>query len=235
MKTLIVCSVLFCAFTSWCEVFQMERKGESTVEVAKAGGEYRVTCRFKPQAKFDKAVNARFNDAKGDSLCKKGLARFLKVSKDETLTVSGLYSAAPVETAGGRMCYSFGVPISGCKVAKTRCKQKTPTVTGKRDVVASAHSSAMPNVVPVRQAQVVKQKDSAQPKAAEAVSSSAYVCVTQYKEVNGKRTTISHKEYDGRNFKSPKEFERFCQQEFARIRALGEANLREVREFGRQR
>lgn len=234
MKTLMIgLTILSCTFTGWCEVFRMDRKGEATVEVEKTGGEYRVTCRFRPQTKFDKAVNARFNDAKGDSLCKKGLARFLKVSADETLTLAGMYSVAPVQTDGDRLCYSFGVPVSGCHVAKSGCRPKPPEVTEKPAAVASATLPAVSKVIPVRGNQGIQNKGAMRSKTAEVVSSSAYVCVSRYKEVNGTRTTISQREYQGRDFKSPREFEQFCQQEFARIRALGEANLRAVRNFGK--
>ena len=106
MKILMIgLTVFFCAVSAWGEVFQMDRKGDTIVEVQKSANEYKVTCKFRPQTKFDKAINAKFNDAKGDSLCKKGLARYLKVATNESLTVSGLYSAAPVKTVDERLCY----------------------------------------------------------------------------------------------------------------------------------
>lgn len=160
-----------------------------------------MTCTFRPQTKFDPAVNAKFNDAKGDSLCKKGLARYLKVGTNETLAVFGQYSAAPVATVGDRLCYSFGVPVAGCEVRKV-----VPMSTPLPEVASKTTS---------------------------VTRSSSFLCVTEYREVNGERTTVSRREYQGRNFKSPKEFDRFCRQEFARIRALGEANIRAVRELGK--
>lgn len=311
MKAVMIGLTAFsCAMAAWGETFQMDRKGETTVEVTKASGEYRVTCMFCPQTKFDPAVNAKFNDAKGDSLCKKGLARYLKVGTNETLTVSGQYSAAPVATVGDRLCYSFGVPVAGCEVQKVVPKPEaaplvpaptlpataTATVattpacvtmpaTATATVAATPVRVTMPKItmpatatvaatparvtVPkitmpamatatvataparvtmpqvttnaVQTAEPEKPVDAKEPtsspeeapKTTSATKASSFLCVTEYREVNGERTTVSRREYQGRNFKTPKEFDRFCRQEFARIRALGEANLRAVREFGR--
>ena len=234
MKVLVtVCIALFCAHVGWGETFQMDRKGETTVEVKKSAGEYKVTCRFIPQVKFDKAVNAKFNDAKGDSLCKKGLARFLNVATNETLIVSGQYSAAPVKTEGARLCYSFGVPVSGCSVEKVVVKPKPQVVPEKPAAVNTETPQATTNAAPVQKIQEVKQPEEVTPpKTARVVRSSSYVCVAKYKEVNGKRAVVSQKEYKGCNFKSRKEFDQFCKQEFARVRAVGEANLRAVRSRG---
>ena len=245
MKVLMIGLTVFsCAIAAWGEVFQMDRKGDTTVEVQKSANEYKVTCKFKPQTKFDKAVNAKFNDAKGDSLCKKGLARYLKVATNEVLAVSGLYSAAPVETDGERLCYSFGVPVSGCKVMKEDVKPKQPNEPANPAVAAedkpqqpsepanpavAAEDKPQQPIAPDKPAAV----DSEPPQESTNVvaKSSSFLCVVKYKEVNGRRKTISRREYQGRNFKSPKEFERFCQEEFARIRAQGEMNLRAVRNF----
>ncbi len=226
MKLLLMgLTVVSCAISACGEVYHMDRRGDAIVEVQKSTNEYKVTCKFKPQTKFDKAINAKFNDAKGDSLCKKGLARHLKIATNEVLTVSGLYSAAPVETVGERLCYSFGVPVSGCKVQKAEVKPRPPIKPNKPAIVAEP--KLKPLVVPEKPAAISTEK----PKESTNVvaKSSSYLCVVKYKEVNGERKTISRREYQGHNFKSPKEFERFCQKEFARIRAQGEANLRAVR------
>ena len=298
MKVLMIAlTALSCAVTAWGEVFQMDRKGDTTVEVQKSANEYRVTCKFKPQTKFDKAINAKFNDAKGDSLCKKGLARYLKVATNESLMVSGLYSAAPVETVGERLCYSFGIPVSGCKVLKVEAKPKPPVEPKKLAVAADANPKplAMPKMpaiigganpkplavpkmpaiigganpkplavpkmpaiigganpkppVEPNKPAVIEEADpkppvepnkpavidSETPKEPTNVvaKTTSFLCVVKYKEINGERKTISRREYRGRNFKSLKEFDQFCQKEFARIRALGEANLRAVRNFRR--
>ena len=230
MKLLTIgLAVISCAITVLGETFQMDRKGDALVEVQKSGNEYRVTCKFRPQTKFDKAINAKFNDAKGDSLCKKGLARYLKVATNESLVVAGLYSAAPVETEGERLCYSFGVPVSGCNVRKADVKPKQP-VEPKKPAIA-AEAKPKPPVETNKPAVI----DSGMPKETTnaAVKTTSYVCVVKYKEINGERQTISHREYRGPNFKNRKEFDQFCQKEFARIRALGEANLRAVRNLGK--
>ena len=222
MKLLTIGLAAFsCAITAWGDVFQMDRKGDAVVEVQKSANEYKVTCKFRPQTKFDKAINAKINDTKGGDLCKKGLARYLKVATNETLVVSGLYSAAPVKTTGERMYYSFGVPVSGCKVLKSEAKPKPPAEPKKPAVKPKQP------VVPKKPAAV----DSGAPKGStnSVVKTSSFLCVGTYKEINGERKMISHREYRGHNFKSPKDFERFCQEELARIRALGEANLRAVR------
>lgn len=235
MKVLVFFgAVLSCVLVSLGETFQMDRKGETTVEVKKSAGEYKVACRFKPQTKFDKAVNAKFNDAKGDSLCKKGLARFLKVATNETLIVSGQYSAAPVKTEGERLCYSFGVPVSGCSIEKVMVKARPQVVPEKPVAVISNMTQVGTNAAPVQKSKEVKQPEGVMPpKTARVIRSSSYVRVAKYKEVNGKRAVVSQKEYKGCNFKSRKEFDQFCQQEFARVRAIGEANLRAVRNSGR--
>lgn len=281
MRILMIGLTAFsCAVAAWGDVFQMDRKGDTVVEVRKSSNEYKITCRFRPQTKFDKAINAKFNDAKGDSLCKKGLMRYLKVATNETLSVSGLYSAAPVETVGERLCYSFGVPISGCKVLKVVAKPKPSVETKKSAVVADVNlkqpvEPKKPTVAAVPQPKsllelnkpailaVAKPEplvetnkptidvdakpqppvetnkptviESELPKESTnvVVKKSSYLCVVKYKEINGERKTISRREYQERNFKSPKEFDRFCQAEFARIRAQGEANLCAVRSFGK--
>ena len=247
MKILMMGLTVFsCAITAWGDIFQMDRKGDAIVEVRKSANEYKVTCKFRPQTKFDKAVNAKFNDAKGDSLCKKGLARYLKVATNEVLTVAGLYSAAPVETVGERLCYSFGVPVSGCKVVKVNVEPPKPLVPEKSAVVVKDESkqpvaSNKPSVCnDIEQIQPIEPKkpsavDSGSPKDLTnvATKTSSFLCVAKYKEINGERKTISRREYQGQNFKNRKEFEQFCQREFARIRAQGEANLRAVRNFGK--
>jgi hypothetical protein len=228
MKMLMMgLTVISCAITAWGDIFQMDRKGDAIVEVRKSANEYKVTCKFRPQTKFDKAVNAKFNDAKGDSLCKKGLARYLKVATNEVLTVAGLYSAAPVETVGERLCYSFGVPVSGCTVEKADVKPQQPNEPKTPAVAVDAKPE--PPVMTNKSATV----DSEPPQKSTNVvaKTSSFLCVVKYKEINGERKTISRREYQGHNFKSQKEFDRFCQAEFARIRALGEENLRAVRNF----
>ena len=198
----------------------------------------------KAEQEVQDQINAKVNDVKGDSLCKKGLARYLKVAPNESLAVAGLYSAAPVKTVGERLCYSFGVPVSGCKVHKAEAKPKQavepkkaavaeaapkPPVEPKKPTVAEA--TPKPQAEPKKPAVI----DSETPKESTnvLVKTSSFLCVVKYKEVNGERKTISRREYRGHNFKSPKDFDRFCQEEFARIRAQGEANLRAVRNFGK--
>ena len=247
MKILMIGLTVFsCAITALGETFQMDRKNDAIVEVQKLATEYKVTCRFSPQTKFDKAINAKFNDAKGDSLCKKGLARYLKVATNETLVISGLYSVAPVETMGEKLCYYFGVPISGCNVVKVEVKPPKPIVPEK-PAVAVKDELKQP-IASNKQAVCndVEQKQPTEPNKPSAVDlespkdptnvvtkTSSFLCVAKYKEINGERKTISRREYQGRNFKNRKEFEQFCQQELARIRAQGEANLRAVRNFGK--
>lgn len=249
MKTLMIgLTTLAFAITALGETFQMDRKGDAIVEVQESDNEYKVTCKFKPQTKFDKAINAKFNDAKGDSLCKKGLIRFLKVATNESLTVSGLYSAAPVETVGERLCYSFSVPVSGCKVVKVVAKPNPSAKLKKPVVIAEAKPTQADGAKESAVVSETEPKPALKPKGGTAVDSespkempkvttnaavrtSSFLCVVKYKEINGERKTVSRREYRGHNFKSPKEFDRFCQEEFARIRAQGDANLRAVRNF----
>ena len=249
MKALMIgLTTLAFAITALGETFQMDRKGDAIVDVQESDNEYKVTCKFKPQTKFDKAINAKFNDAKGDSLCKKGLIRFLKVATNESLTVSGLYSAAPVKTVGERLCYSFCVPVSGCKVVKVIAKSKpsaklenavviaeaNPTkAVGTKESIVVSEKEPRPALKPERGGAVDSELPKEIPKSITnaAMRTSSFLCVVKYKEINGERKTVSLREYRGHNFKSPKEFDRFCQEEFARIRAQGDANLRAVRNF----
>ena len=113
-----------CAVSAWGTVFQMDRRGDAVVEVDKVGGEYKVTCTFSPQTKFDSAVNAKFNDARGDSLCKRGLACYLNVGTNDLFSVSGLHVLAPVKRDGDKLHYSFAVPVDGCKVEAGAAKPK---------------------------------------------------------------------------------------------------------------
>ena len=230
MKALMIGLIVFsCVISAMGETFRMGRNGESIVEVNKSAGEYKIICKFKPQTKFDKAINAKFNDAKGNSLCKKGIACYLKLAPNETLTISGLYSAAPVSTIGDMLCYSFGVPVSGCEVTKVEIKPKQAP-----PAISQPVTNAVPVSVPVPTPVIHEVKpEEAKPAVTNAVLTKSYLSVVKYKEVNGKRTTISHEKYQEQNFSSPEEFDKFCQQEFARIRALGEANLRAVRNLGK--
>ena len=121
-----------CTVSAWGKTFQMDRRGDAVVKVDKVGGEYKVTCTFSPQTKFEDAINAKFNDARGDSLCKRGLARYLNVGTNDLFTVSGLHLLAPVKQDGDKLRYSFAVPVDGCKVEVGAAKPKVvpqPVVT----------------------------------------------------------------------------------------------------------
>ena len=113
-----------CTVTVWGKTFQMARRGDAVVKVDKVGGVYKVTCVFSPQTKFDDAINAKFNDARGDSLCKRGLARYLNVGTNDLFSVSGLHVLAPVKRDGDKLHYSFAVPVDGCKVEAGAAKPK---------------------------------------------------------------------------------------------------------------
>jgi len=225
MKTAMIGLVLCaCAASAWGKVFQMDRKGDATVEIVESGDEYKVTCMFSPQTKFRDAVNAKFNDNKGDAICKKGIARYLNASSKDVISISGQYSAAPVKTVDGKLCYSFGIPISGCKVTSAKTQP-------------NAHiEPAMSVAVSSEAAKAVRPEEAGEERAAEKkvnLKEKSYVCVTSYKEVDGRKTMVAQREYRACSFKSRQEFDRFCQDEFARIRALGEANLQSVRNFGK--
>ena len=228
----MVFSLLFgaCAVSAWGTVFQMDRRGDAVVEVDKVGGEYKVTCTFSPQTKFDSARNAKFNDAKGDSLCKKGIARYLGVGADDAFSVSGLYSAAPVKKDGGKLRYSFAVPVAGCRIEGVAARQKAVSGT----VVPSTPKVAAATPVKVPSVPKVAAVAPAKPQAGKVVRSVSYMSVVKYKEVNGSRSVVTKKEYRGSDFKSREEFDQFCARELARVRALGEQNIRAVRNQGRK-
>ena len=200
----------------------MDRKNDATVEVVEVGNEYKVTCRFSPKTKFRDAINARFNDAKGDALCKKGIARYLNASPTDVISISGLHAIAPVKRVDGKLCYSFGVPIAGCKVMAASVSPKP----GNELALPAAVSPGAVETVP---GQSVGDRGMA---GLEQKRKDAYVCVTKYREVEGRRTVVSQREYRRCNFNTSAEFERFCQSEFARIRASGDSNLRAVRNRG---
>lgn len=231
MRTFLIGLVLCAgAFSVRGAVFQMDRKGDAIVEVVEAGNEYRVTCRFSPQTKFRNDVNARLNDSKGDSLCKKGIARYLNASPKDVISISGQYSKAPVTSVGGKLCYSYGVPLVGCKIEvagdakRQEIAPELPVVTTPVTAQAALHEQVAKAVAP----EAVDKEDRSNV-AKITLKEKTYVCVTRYRETNGRRTMVSQREYRGTDFKSHEEFERFCQDEFARIRAKGEANLKAVR------
>ena len=236
-----------CAVSAWGKVFHMDSRGDATVEVNKVGGEYKVICSFSPQTKFDGAINAKFNDAKGDSLCKKGIMRYLNAGTDDLLSLSGLYSAAPVKSTGGKLHYSFAVPVSGCKVMAGTAKPKMASKPIARNVPAATKIAPKPQVSPVASVAVpellkpVKPKPAdwpsvapSGPKTTKTVRTASYMSVVKYREVNGCRSVVSQREYRDSDFGSQQEFDRLCASEFARIRDLGEENFRAVRNLGKR-
>lgn len=209
-----------CAVSASGEVFQMDSRGDAFVEVSQVGGEYKVVCTFSPQTKFDSAINAKFNDAKGDSLCQKGIARYLNVGTNDQFSISGLYSAAPVKSDGDKLRYSFAVPVAGCKVKVGAAKPKVLPQSVVTDVIPQTQvekpmtPAAVPNGRPAME------------KTTKVVQSVSYMSVVKYKEVNGRMSLVSRREYRASDFGSRHEFDELCANEFARVRALGEANLR---------
>ena len=234
-----------CAVSAWGKVFHMDSRGDAAVEVNKIGGEYKVICTFSPQTKFDSAINAKFNDAKGDSLCKKGIMRYLNAGTNDLISVSGLYSAAPVKQRGGKLCYSFAVPVSGCKVMAGAAKPKVVSQPIAKNVPAATRTAPKPQVSPVSSVAVPKllkpaktaDRPSVAPsgaKTTKTVRTASYMSVVKYREVNGCRSVVSQREYRDSDFGSSQEFDRLCASEFARIRDLGEENFRAVRNLGKQ-
>ena len=234
-----------CAVSSWGSVYQMGPRGDAKVEVNKVGGELKVICTFSPQTKFDSAINAKFNDAKGDSLCKKGIARYLNVGSNDLFSISGLYSAAPVKKDGGKLRYSFAVPVAGCRVVAGSAKPKivsrqavknAPKATNVNRRVQSAlvKTNAASQTEKVPLPAVEPKVTPSKATTTKIVRSASYMSVVKYKEINGQREVVSRREYHGSDFGSRQEFDQLCAKEFARIRALGEENLRAVRNFGKQ-
>lgn len=235
-----------CAVSAWGKAFLMDSRGDASVEVNVVGGEYKVICTFSPQTKFDSAINAKFNDAKGDSLCKKGIMRYLNAGADDLLSVSGLYSAAPVKRSGGKLRYSFAVPVSGCKVMAGAAKPKVVSKPIAKNVPAATKTAPKPQVSPVASVAVPNLLKPAKPadrpgaaapsgaKTTKTVRTASYLSVVKYREVNGCRSVVSQREYRDSDFGSQQEFDRLCASEFARIRDLGEENFRAVRNLGKQ-
>lgn len=218
-----------CAVSASGEVFQMDSRGDAFVEVNQVGGEYKVVCTFSPQTKFDSAINAKFNDAKGDSLCKKGIARYLNVGTNDQFSISGLYSTAPVKNDGGKLRYSFAVPVTGCQVEFSVAKPKVLPQSAVTDAIpqTQVEKPMSPAVVPNGMPATEKTR--------KVVQSVSYMSVVKYKEVNGRTSLVSRREYRASDFGSRHEFDELCANEFARVRALGEANLRRVGIFESKR
>lgn len=218
-----------CAVSALGEVFQMDSRGDAFVEVNQVGDEYKVICTFSPQTKFDSAINAKFNDAKGDSLCKKGIARYLNVGTNDQFSISGLYSAAPVKSDGSKLRYTFAAPVAGCQVETGVAKPKTLPQSVVTDAIPQAQvekpmpPAVAPNGMPATE------------KTRKVVQSVSYMSVVKYKEVNGRTSLVSRREYRASDFVSRHEFDELCANEFARVRALGEANLRRVGIFESKR
>lgn len=245
MRQVLVTLFLSCAVSAWGKVFYMDSLGDAAVEVNKSGGEYKVICTFSPQTKFDSAVNAKFNDAKGDSLCKKGIMRYLNAGTNDLLSISGLYSLAPVKNCGNKLRYTFAVPVSGCKVVAGAAKPKEVSMPIAKNVLAATNVALKARVSPVapiscpKLLQPVKHTDlpnalPSEAKTTSVVRSTSYMSVVKYREVNGCRSIVSQREYRDSDFGSRQEFDRLCASEFARIRDLGEENSRAVRNLGKQ-
>lgn len=233
------------AVSAWGAVFHMDSRGDAAVEVNKTGDEYKVICTFSPQTKFDRAINAKFNDAKGDSLCKKGIMRYLNAGTNDLLSISGLYSVAPVTNCGGKLRYSFAVPVSGCRVMAGAAKPKVISNPIADNASATTKIATKPQVSPVASVTVPKLLKPTKPvdqpsvmpsgaKTTTVVRTASYMSVVKYTEVNGCRSVISQREYRDSDFKSQQEFDRLCASEFARIHDLGEENFRAIRNFGKQ-
>lgn len=244
-RVILALSLGACVVSVWGKVFQMDSRGDAVVEVNKVGGEYKIVCTFSPQTKFDNAINAKFNDAKGDSLCKKGIARYLGVGTNDQFSISGLYSVAPVKNNGGKLRYAFAVPVSGCKVEVGAAERKVVSKSQNKSAPVVACVAPPTKVLPVKTNVVPRTEKAVKPvpmtsgeaakaPAAKVVRSASYMSVVQYKEVNGRRSMVSRREYRGCDFKSREEFDQLCANEFARVRALGEKNLRAVRDLGKK-
>ena len=245
-QVLVTLFFAVCAVSARGKVFHMDSRGDAAVEVNESGGEYKVICTFSPQTKFDSAINAKFNDAKGDSLCKKGIMRYLNAGTNDFLSISGLYSLAPVKNCGGKLRYSFAVPVAGCKVMVGAAKPKavhetavgsipaTTSVTPKAQVSPVAPIS-FPKLLqpPVKPANRPRATPSGE-KTTNVVRTASYMSVVKYREVNGCRSVVSRREYRDSDFESRQEFDRLCASEFARIRDMGEENFRAVRNLGKK-
>lgn len=230
------------AISAHGKVFHMDSHDDAVVEINASGGEYKVVCMFSPQTKFDSAVNAKINDAKGDSLCKKGIMRYLNAGANDHLSISGLYSLAPVKNCGGKLRYSFAVPVAGCKVMVGAAKPKVdsqPIVESHPEVTDMVPKAQVAPVTSIALPSLLKSVDSPSETPLERnttndVRSAGYMSVIKYTEVNGCRSVVSRREYRDNDFGSRQEFDRLCASEFARIRALGEENFRAVRNLGKQ-
>lgn len=135
--------------------------------------------------------------------------RYLNAGTNDLLSISGLYSVAPVKNVGGKVRYAFAVPVAGCEIMVGAAPPKTVPGTAVNDV------PVVTNAAPGAQESKV-------------VRSASYLSVVRYKEVNGRRSVVSQREYRDGDFGSRQEFCRFCASEFSRVRDLSEENFHAV-------
>lgn len=154
MRRLIVLLLLL-PFGAFSAQYVINRRNNTTVDVSSRGKTLKVVCRFPAYVKFDKAINAKLDDQKSQTLLAEGLIRYFNVGTNETIEVLGRHILG-VEKDGDYLSYSFSVPEGGCKVVPKRVatnavRRMTASTPGLQSILtnrpAMVKSVSMPGIM----------------------------------------------------------------------------------------
>ena len=206
MNKLIFLSVFAAIFSASAAVYNVGTKlNPATVEVVSEQNRLLITCTFKAQTKFSPARNASFNRAKADQLCRQGILLYNNAKPGESIDISGItIEKQPV--ADGKMIKYFFAKLNNLNI-------KTPAdITVAEQNTAKQAAAVVPEPAPA----VCHRKDS--------------VIIFSYHSENNSVKVVDSQEYTPKTFKSRKEFDDFCEEQFKRIEELAERNRQEVLE-----
>lgn len=219
--------VMAVSFSVKAEMFVINPKNGTTVDVVRKGSELTVVCRFPEQTKFDSAINAKLNDQKSQNLFIMGLERYFKVGPMGEMQVSGRYSRG-VKKSKGFVSYSYGVPVVGCKVVEKPKERVSSSVSSNLPPVIikgrSSEISPIMNQSSNETSQIKGERN--------VIKSKGFLSIVKYSDVEGQRKTITKREYASEDFETPEQFIEKCRAEFDRVNAIGMCNILQVLKMG---
>lgn len=131
------------------KVFRTRNPKDPTfVKVIPVDNKLRIICVFPGKTAFAPDKNAKINAAKADSLCRRGISRFIKLSAGMELEISGLSLVTRTRT-GNLEKWIFEVPRNGIKAAEAQEVEEGEE--GEEDTPAPAKVTPAPakKVTPV--------------------------------------------------------------------------------------
>ena len=121
------------------KVFRTRNPKDPTfVKVIPVDNKLRIVCVFPGKTAFAPDKNAKINAAKADSLCRRGISRFIKLSAGMELEISGLSLITRTRT-GNLEKWIFEVPRNGVKAAEAQEVEE-----GEEDTPAPAKVTPAP-------------------------------------------------------------------------------------------